>query len=68
MIAHIIATQEGQGHCQHLRSLLSIPFQHTNIFSLKITPVLTWLIIISVCVCVRLCVLCVCVVVGAVLF
>ena len=52
MIAHIIATQEGQGHCQHLRSLLSSPFQHTNIFSLKITPVLTWLIIISVCVCV----------------
>ena len=50
MIAHIIATQEGQGHCQHLRSLLSIPFQHTNIFSLKMTPILTWLIIISVCV------------------
>lgn len=48
----LLLLKQGWEHCQHLRSLLSGPFQHIHVFFLKIAPVLTWLGILSVCVCV----------------
>lgn len=47
----LLLLKQGLEHRQHLRSLLSGPFQHIHVFFLKIAPVLTGLGILSVCVC-----------------